>query len=325
MAGNFWQSSHFQQWLLDSQDLARDRHGDLQILGEEDYHKLMIFFANFIQSLGEQLKVKQQVISTAVVYFKRFYVRNSLKSIDPLLMAPTCIFLASKVEEFGVISNTRLIQACQTVVKNKYSHAWPSRAGEQEFPYRINHILECEFYLLELMDCCLILYHPYRPLVTYCQDLRATYDRVDNPKDKGDRDHASSSKDKDDLLNLAWTVVNDTYRTDIPLLYPPHLIAIACLHLACATQSKDFKQWFAELNVDLDKILEISQHIFHLYDVWKAFEEKKEIPELIKKMPKPVIQPPTSRPPSQSADPVSGTGGNCGGNGGSGGNNSHQG
>ena len=164
-----------------------------------------------MQALGEQLKVKQQVISTAIVYFKRFYVRNSLKSIDPLLLAPTCIFLASKVEEFGVISNNRLIQTCQTVVKNKFSFAYP-----QDFPYRINHVLECEFYLLEQMDCCLILYHPYRPLTLYVHDLRAS-ERSDG------KDH---SRDKDELLNLAWTIVNDSYRTDIPLLYPPHLIAI---------------------------------------------------------------------------------------------------
>lgn len=164
-----------------------------------------------MQALGEQLKVKQQVISTAIVYFKRFYVRNTLKSIDPLLLAPTCIFLASKVEEFGVISNNRLIQTCVTVVKNKFSYVYV-----QEFPYRGHHVLECEFYLLEQMDCCLILYHPYRPLTMYVQDLRSS-ERPDG------KDH---SKDRDELLNLAWTIVNDSYRTDIPLLYPPHLIAI---------------------------------------------------------------------------------------------------
>jgi hypothetical protein len=68
-----------------------------------------------IQVLGEHLKLKQQVIATATVYFKRFYARNSLKCIDPLLLAPTCILLASKVEEFGVISNNRLITTCQSV------------------------------------------------------------------------------------------------------------------------------------------------------------------------------------------------------------------
>ncbi len=30
-------------------------------------------------------------------------------------------------------------------------------------------ILECEFYLLENMDCCLVIFQPYRPLVQYCQ------------------------------------------------------------------------------------------------------------------------------------------------------------
>jgi cyclin C len=65
-----------------------------------------------MQSLGESLKLRQQVISTAIVYFKRFYARNSLKCVDPLLLAPTAIFLASKVEEFGVISNSRLVSTC---------------------------------------------------------------------------------------------------------------------------------------------------------------------------------------------------------------------
>ena len=109
MAGNFWESSHYQQWLLTKDDLVRDRRYDLDFLSPEEYQKLNIFFANLIQVLGEQLKLRQQVIATATVYFKRFYVRNSFRSIDPLLMAPTCIFLASKVEEFGVISNSRLI------------------------------------------------------------------------------------------------------------------------------------------------------------------------------------------------------------------------
>ena len=52
------------------------------------------------------------------------------------------------MEEFGVISNTRLINTCSTVIKNKFSYAYP----QQDFPYRSNHILECEFFLLENMD-----------------------------------------------------------------------------------------------------------------------------------------------------------------------------
>ena len=72
------------------------------------------------------------------------------------------------MEEFGVISNTRLINTCSTVIKNKFSYAYP----QQDFPYRANNILECEFFLLENMDCCLVVFQPYRPLVQYCQVRR---------------------------------------------------------------------------------------------------------------------------------------------------------
>lgn len=84
-------------------------------------------------------------------------------------------------------------------MKNKFSYAY-----SQEFPYRTNHILECEFYLLENLDCCLIVYQPYRPLLQLIQDIGQ----------------------EDQLLALAWRVVNDSLRTDVCLLYPPYQIAL---------------------------------------------------------------------------------------------------
>uniref|UniRef100_A0ABI7WW04 Cyclin-like domain-containing protein n=2 Tax=Laurasiatheria TaxID=314145 RepID=A0ABI7WW04_FELCA len=180
MAGNFWQSSHYLQWILDKQDLLKERQKDLKFLSEEEYWKLQIFFTNVIQALGEHLKLRQQVIATATVYFKRFYARYSLKSIDPVLMAPTCVFLASKVEEFGVVSNTRLISAATSV---------------------------------------------------------------------------------------------------------------SCLHVACVVQQKDARQWFAELSVDMEKILEIIRVILKLYEQWKNFDERKEMATILSKMPKPKPPP----------------------------------
>lgn len=54
-----------------------------------------------------------------------------------------------------------------------------------------------------------------------------------------------------------------------------------------ALQKDNIKNWFAELNVDMDKVQEIARSIVNLYELWKGFDEKKEIQELLKSMPKP--------------------------------------
>lgn len=266
MAGNFWTSSHKKLWLLNREHLTKERAEDLKILTENEYQKVMIFYANVIQSIGEAVKVPQQVIATATVYLKRFYTKYSFQSCDPLLLAPTCVYLASKVEEFGPLSNSRLVTMTQNIVKQKFSYAF------SEFAYTIKQIWECEFYLLELIDCCLVVFHPYRPLIQYVKDI-------------------SQSETGGDLLSTAWNVVNDTYRTDVILLYPPFLIALASLHIACITQNAEemARDWFSELNVDLDIVMEITVIILDLYDVWNNFDQKTEMEGLLKKIPKPCL------------------------------------
>lgn len=124
MAANFWASSHFHQWLFDRADLDRMRSNDLQALGcEESYSKLMLVYTNILQAVGEHLKVRQQVIATAAMYFKRFYLMCGFGSADPLLVLPTCLYLSAKAEEYGMISGTRLISAMQQIMKNKYGYA----------------------------------------------------------------------------------------------------------------------------------------------------------------------------------------------------------
>jgi cyclin C len=112
------------------------------------------------------------------------------------------------------------------------------------------------------------LYHPYRPLVQFISDL---------------------CPDDTHLLQSAWRVVNDAYRTDVCLMYPPSLIALACLHIACVMQKKDTKQWFSELNVDMEKIFEITRHILYMYDILKTYDEKDQVKEILSKIQKPKL------------------------------------
>lgn len=94
-------------------------------------------------------------------------------------------------------------------------------------------------------------------------------------------------QDDQSLLQQAWRVCNDSLRTDLCLMYPPSLIALGCLHIACVHLKKDTKNWFSELNVDMEKLFEVVRHIIYLYDIWKSYDEKDKIKEILGKIGKP--------------------------------------
>ena len=72
MAGNFWQSSHCAQWVLDKVDLSRERAADLIALTEDEYNKIMIFYSSFIQVCASDVK-----LCLHFLYSLRFLVNSS--------------------------------------------------------------------------------------------------------------------------------------------------------------------------------------------------------------------------------------------------------
>jgi len=279
MAASYWKSSQFEQWLFDRQELMAVRLRDIASwpsnnnsppITEDDYSKILIFYSNIIQAIGEQYKVRQQVIATAIVYLKRFYARYPLKSIDPWLLCPTCLFLAAKVEEFSTLNHQRVVNAAATIYK-KYAHLI---TGPGEYPYQIKHILECEFYLLEIMDCCLIVYHPYRSLDMYTREFQ-----IDQP-----------------LFEAAWRIINDSLKTDAPLLFPPYEIALGCLLLAASYRDKMsiLKQYMIDAQIDIERIYDVVKHLLKFYELMTTYDadipnDGKQIKEILSKVPKPKV------------------------------------
>lgn len=156
----------------------------------------------------------------------------------------------------------------------------------------VSKLGEFEFYLISEMNSQLIVHHPYRTL----EELKGTL-----------------NMSQDDFA-LAWSVVNDHYLTDLPLLYPPHVIAVTAIFLALtlkptqagvqaaataantpanmSQQPKDstssgtgtstatsnkvqhFVSWLAEGEIDIKAVMECSQEIISLYEVWELYTEK---------------------------------------------------
>lgn len=103
--------------------------------------------------------MRQRITATAIVFFNRFYTcspGNSLSSTDPALVATACVYVAAKVEETPVhIRN----------VVQEASKIW-AELGHFNMSNDVATLAEMEFYLLEDLQFHLVVYHPYRSLIT---------------------------------------------------------------------------------------------------------------------------------------------------------------
>ncbi|KOM37830.1 hypothetical protein LR48_Vigan03g121200 [Vigna angularis] len=146
---------------------------------------------------------------------------------DPRLVAPTCLYLASKAEESTVQARLLVFY-----IKKLYA--------DEKYRYEIKDILEMEMKVLEALNYYLVVYHPYRSLSPLLQD---------------------AGLNDLNMTQLTWGLVNDTYKMDLILVHPPHLIALACIYIASVLRDKDTTAWFEELRVDMNVAMTLAKHL----------------------------------------------------------------
>lgn len=233
MATDFWASSHYKRWIVDRATLKESRSDDLQYVDDPEYLDFFaIFFANVITKLGKKLNFRQRVIATAIVFFRRFYIKNSYCETDPFIVIAACCYVAGKAEESPVHIKNMVAEARLFFSQQPY--------GVKYFPSDNSKLAEMEFYLVADLECDLTVFHPYRTLLSICKkessnDLQTEAGEVGVGVDDGPRYWGSGDGQlelPDDAFQLAWSIINDTYRSDLCLLYPPHLLAITALYLA---------------------------------------------------------------------------------------------
>ena len=177
---------------------------------------------------------------------RRFFAKNSYCAADPFIVIAACVYVAAKAEESPVHIKSVVSEATRVF----------QEVGHRHLPADNSSLAEMEFYLLEELEFDLILYHPYRSLVAIYDSVRYKAStnapakaalglglgladevgqrglRTDAENEAGLADAPELEELDDQALQMAWFVLNDTYKTDIPLAYPPHLIAIASIWLA---------------------------------------------------------------------------------------------
>ncbi|KAG2736044.1 hypothetical protein G9P44_000134 [Scheffersomyces stipitis] len=165
---------------------------------------MRIYLHNLLIKLGRRLNIRQVALATAEIYLNRFLTRVSLKEINVYLLVTTCLYVACKIEECP--QHIRLIIS-------EARNLWP-----EYIPHDVTKLAEFEFYLIEEMDSYLFLHHPYKSLIQIRDFLN-------------ENSAVFGFTLTDDELQNAWSLVNDSYITDLHLLLPPHIIAVASIYI----------------------------------------------------------------------------------------------
>ncbi|KAI8457234.1 cyclin-like protein [Phakopsora pachyrhizi] len=193
---------------------------------------------NLIHKIAKRIGCRQIVTATAVTYFRRFYVKNAISETDPCLVAAACMYVATKVEE-----SPSHIKTVLEAAKFVFSGPFPSEATV---------LAEMEFYLIEDLDFHLMVWQPYRDLAQFtgrensALPIEAVEKMAEWMPPPGSAAYQEFQREIDrqasmldlsvEALQMAWFIINDTYRTDLILLYPPYIIALAAIYVTVVLQ-----------------------------------------------------------------------------------------
>jgi cyclin T len=205
-------------------------------------------------------------IATALVFFHRFYARQSFKKHDRATLAATCLHLAGKVEETPRKLSMVIQVAHHVLHKGRRD---PIDPKSQDFAKQKECLLNAERVLLHTVAFELSIEHPYTFLLQMVKKIS-----IDKMLSK-------------ELVQTSWNFVNDSYGTNLCLQYPPHDIAAAMVYLsgkyvklskAEATSIRDTADWLPQLGLMDSEAKGICWQLMELYQSKKqnAFMHLRE-------------------------------------------------
>ncbi|KAF1784332.1 Cyclin-like [Phytophthora cactorum] len=153
MGMNFWHSTHYLYWMKDvtKGDLRKRNPQDRRHLTDEEIDS--IHLAN--------ISLRQIIIYTAIIFYRRFYQTQSFVNFDPHLVVGTVFFLASKAET----SYCSMFHVKRSLTRVLCFDVAGVDEDESMYTFQDKDILECEFYVIEALQFDLILHHPFPSLL----------------------------------------------------------------------------------------------------------------------------------------------------------------
>jgi len=173
-----------------------------------------------------------KVASTACSLYRRFYLSNSIMMHDPKSMLAAAAFLAAKIEDCTI--------AVQYI-----------ELGTDGMNARvpIADILRAEIRLLRGIDYELLVFSPYRTILSYTEDLRtflksergaklvtfnssSSISSNSSNEERGVIQRVVAGEDLRPMHDAAMRICDDVIVSDIPLLFAPGEVGMAALMIA---------------------------------------------------------------------------------------------
>lgn len=219
-----------------SDGLDRETEVDLRILGCE-----------LIQTAGILLKLPQVAMATGQVLFQRFFYSKSFVRHSMEATAMSCVCLASKIEEAP-----RRIRD----VINVFHHIKQVRGQKPLLPMILDQhyinlksqVIKAERRVLKELGFCVHVKHPHKLIVMYLKYLEL--------------------EKHQNMMQMAWNFMNDSFRTDVFVRYQPETIACACIYLTARKQNIPLPAnpgWFLIFRVSEEDMLDVCYRIMSLY------------------------------------------------------------
>ncbi len=224
-----------QQQLMDEFDPnygptnTSNARGNHPLLSPADEAALISFYCSKIplligpRALLPRCRRDAKVAATACLLFRRFYLSNSVMMHDPKSMLAAAAFLASKVEDCMI-----LVGYLEMGTK------------EMDAPVPLDEILDAEINLIEGIDFDLLVFSPYKMVLSYTEDLRTFLKTgrgmrlITFPDQDGVdvRRRQLVGEDLRPILDVAMKICDDVIVSDIPLIFAPGEVGLAALMIA---------------------------------------------------------------------------------------------
>lgn len=169
----------------------------------------------FIKKLCERMRLKSNVMCSALVFFHRFHARHVANGngvpIDDFDLATACVFLACKVEE-----NIQKLERILDTSHELRTHDPKPLSDNKEMMWKTRErTLICERVLLDTISFNVAVDHAHFHASQFARTLA-----------KEDKAQAR------DFVQIAYNVLNDSLSTNLCLKYPSDLIGAAAVRLA---------------------------------------------------------------------------------------------